>query len=139
MGIISEFGLFWARNEKNVRHLRHHLRSGSSGVYVLYNGSAPVEIGKGHLRSRISEKNRRKGDRREFWDHFSWFLINDKGTEHELEALLMSALPFYLRIFTRQDAGFLSCKPCKEIDPETYLRMPRRISRFHRHRKTRKS
>src|ERR1700679_3605219 len=117
--LVKEYGSLWARNKENIRFFKEHLPSGSTGVYVLFNGSTPVYVGKGHIRGRITSHN--KSAKREFWDHFSWFLIKKSDTEHELEALLITTLPFYLRIFTRQDARFLAHKRCKEKNSYTQL------------------
>jgi len=133
MSTIKKCGTLWARNKNNLEHLLKTVRSGSTGVYVLFNGSAPVYVGKGHIRSRITSHAR--STKRAFWDHFSWFVVNNKKREHDLEALLIVTLPFYLRIFTRQDAKFLGCKRLKEADPTASLRMPKSIARFHRPRR----
>jgi len=133
MSMIRQWGSLWARNQDNLGHLVRSVRRGSTGVYVLFNGSAPVYVGKGHIRSRI--KTHARSTKRAFWDHFTWFVINESRCEHDLEALLINTLPFYLRIFTRQDAKFPHRKPIKQVEPKTALRMPKSISRFHRPRK----
>jgi hypothetical protein len=54
VNLVHSFGEMWARNPKNI-NLIPDSRSpkGGEGIYVLYDGSVPVYVGKGYIRSRI--------------------------------------------------------------------------------------
>jgi len=98
--LVEEYGEMWARNDENIQAIPGS-RAGGLGVYVLYDGSMPVYIGKGNLRQRI--RNARSSNRRgEFWDHFSWYVIPDSDLRHDVEVLFLRGLPSYLRSLTRQ-------------------------------------
>jgi hypothetical protein len=105
MELIKKFGERWARNPKNIGSEDIPGSSaGGQGVYVLYDGSTPVYIGKGNIRQRLREAN--KDRRKNSWDHFSWYVIKDKSLRHDVEVLLIRMLPFYLRHLTRQRGHF---------------------------------
>jgi len=107
MHLIEEYGTFWTKNPQNMKKYRTLVRSKNSGVYVLYNGSAPVYVGRGQIKRRVSKRNREGSSKSRYWDHFSWFLVDNEDIERELEALLLKILPFYLRCLNRQKAQFL--------------------------------
>lgn len=74
---------------------------GGRGIYILFDGSTPVYVGRGNIRQRVrsaSESERRGA----WWDHFSWYLVPNAKQQRELEALLLRMLPPFLRILTRQ-------------------------------------
>jgi hypothetical protein len=75
------------------------------GVYILYDGSMPVYIGRGRLISRIKRAKNSK-TRGQCWDHFSWFAIPNRRFEADVEALLLRMLPFYLRSLNKQRTHF---------------------------------
>ena len=50
MQIVNRYGTMWARNVKNIKWIWAHTR-GWQGVYILYDGSMPVYVGKGHIAS----------------------------------------------------------------------------------------
>jgi hypothetical protein len=106
MQLIEEFGERWARNSKNITD-KHMYEKGKDrqGVYILYDGSTPVYIGKGNIpqRLRASAKHRRRKDS---WDHFSWYVIKNERLRHDLEVLLIRMLPIYLRHLARQRGHF---------------------------------
>jgi len=134
--LIKEYGTFWARNHENMEAYTSRLRKKhAGGIYVLYNGSAPVYIGKGHIRSRVTKRHR-SGSKSAYWDHFSWFVVNDENIEHELEALLLKTLPFYLRCLNLQEARFDhdKRKKCRERKAETSLKRPKSVAAFCRSR-----
>jgi hypothetical protein len=110
--LVRRYGTRWARNADNLARLRQepHL----SGVYVLYDGSTPVYIGRGRIASRIRQAHRstRRG---QSWDHFSWYGLT-KGFEAEVEALLLTMLPFYLRSLNQQRARFVGVKPTEQAN-----------------------
>jgi hypothetical protein len=106
MELIEKFGERWARNSKNIEDESIPGKSsGGHGVYILYDGSTPVYIGKGNIRQRLRDAvtdERRKDS----WDHFSWYVIKDKTLAHDVEVLLIRMLPLYLRHLTRQRGHF---------------------------------
>lgn len=101
MRVVSKFGEMWARNPGNIGHIPRSKEDGGKGVYVLYDGSMPVYVGKGNLHSRIygARVSRRRG---QLWDHFSWYALADRKMMHDIEALVLRMLPPYLRSLTRQ-------------------------------------
>jgi len=131
MDLIKEYGSFWARNPENIREYRELVRSKASGVYVLYSGSAPVYVGKGHVKTRVTKRDR-GGSKSPYWDHFSWFLVDNSNIEHELEALLLKVLPFYLRSLNKQTAHFRGAKKREDHHPQTCLKLPKSLSALNR-------
>lgn len=106
MGLIKQFGERWARNSENIKYKRMPgKRKGGQGIYVLYDGSTPVYIGKGNIRARLiaADKDKRRKDS---WDHFSWYVIKDEILRHDVEVLLIRMLPAYLRHLQRQRGHF---------------------------------
>ena len=101
--LVSQYGTLWARNDTNIKALR--ARGDLFGVYILSDGSMPVYIGRGKLSGRLA-KHRLSKRRGQYWDHFSWFAIPDRRKEGDVEALLLTMLPFYLRSLNRQRAKF---------------------------------
>jgi hypothetical protein len=126
MGFVPEYGVFWARNPKNIARLRAVLRK-STGVYSLFSGSAPVYIGKGYIRKRVRKRDGRTS-KGLCGDHFSWFTLNNGKVEHDIEALLLKTLPFYLRSLNKQSAHFLDATKHVDKNPETHLKLPKLIS-----------
>jgi hypothetical protein len=104
MQLIREFGERWTRNSLRHEDIRGQ-SIGGHGVYILYDGSTPVYIGKGNIRSRLraSDKSKRRKDS---WDHFSWYVIKNKKLMHDVEVLLIRILPPFLRHLTRQGGRF---------------------------------
>lgn len=131
MGLIKEYGTFWARNPENIREYKSLVRGRASGVYVLYSSSAPVYVGKGRIKSRVTKRDR-GGSKSPYWDHFSWFLVDNSNIEHELEALLLKALPFYLRGLNKQTAHFLDATKRKDHHPHACLKLPKSLSALNR-------
>jgi hypothetical protein len=110
MELIKQFGERWARNSGNIKDKRMPgKKKGGQGVYILYDGSTPVYIGKGNIRARVisADKDKRRKDS---WDHFSWYVIKDKSLIHDVEVLLIRMLPIYLRHLTRQRGHFKAGK-----------------------------
>ena len=139
--LIQEYGTLWARNPENMRRYTSLLeKKHAGGIYVLYNGSTPVYVGKGHIRRRVTKRDH-GGSKSKYWDHFSWFVVNDKSFEHELEALLLKVLPFYLRCLNLQAAKFLrdSHKKHREKkgNSKVALARPKSLAAFYRTRKLR--
>ena len=112
MALISKFGEMWARNTDNIEAIPGS-KEGGQGVYVLYDGSMPVYVGKGNIRQRV--RRARQSERRgQLWDHFSWYVLHDPALMDELEALLLRMLPFQLRVLNRQLAKFPDAEKLKE-------------------------
>jgi hypothetical protein len=104
MALIHQFGEMWARNAENIKDLPGS-SDGGQGVYILYDGSTPVYVGKGNIRQRLrgADKSRRRGNS---WNHFSWYVLKDKRLIHDAEVLLIRILPLFLRYLTRQSGHF---------------------------------
>jgi hypothetical protein len=109
MHIVTKYGSMWARNEKNIRKVPGSKEDGQ-GVYVLFDGSMPVYVGKGNIRQRIRghRTSARKG---QLWDRFSWYVLADKKMMHDIEVLMLSILPTYLRALTKQGGHFRKAMP----------------------------
>jgi hypothetical protein len=105
MALIDQFDEMRARNAKNIKDVPGS-SEGGQGVYILYDGSAPVNVGKGNIRQRLrrSDTSNRRGNS---WNYFSWYIIKDKNLIHDVEVLLIRILPLYLRYLTRQTGRFL--------------------------------
>lgn len=99
--IVTRYGSMWARNLPNIKAIERE----ALGVYVLCDGSMPVYIGKGRLRSRL-KKHRTSRSKGQTWDHFTWFQIEDARNRSEVEALLVRMLPHYLRVLNRARPKF---------------------------------
>lgn len=100
MSLIKQYGRMWARNLDNIERIPGHT-DGGLGVYVLYDGSTPIYVGMGNIRQRIRQ-HRQHSRRGKMWDHFSWYVPTDPAHMRDIEALLLSTLPFYLRALNRQ-------------------------------------
>lgn len=125
MALIREFGEGWARNSDNIKDKRMPgRRKGGQGVYILYDGSTPVYIGKGNIRQRLTAATKSKR-RQKSWDHFSWYVIKNKSFIHDVEVLLIRMLPTYLRHLTRQRGHF---KGARSTDQKRSNRIPEYIT-----------
>jgi len=98
-------GEMWARNAKNIKDVPARTKGGQ-GVYILYDGSTPVYVGKGNIQSRLRNANKKGKRRGNAWDYFSWYILKDQGLIHDVEVLLLRILPPYLRYMTRQGGKF---------------------------------
>jgi hypothetical protein len=131
MRLVRKFGEMWARNLENINQIPHP-KQGATGVYILYDGSMPVYVGKGHLRHRINGARRSK-TRGQFWDHFSWYIIRNEDVIHDTEALFLRMLPPYLRSLTKQSGHFMNAVEKYETNQVAEL-----ISRRVRKKKTKR-
>jgi hypothetical protein len=113
MRLVCKFGEMWARNLPNINRIPG-TKQGGQGVYILYDGSMPVYVGKGNMRSRIRGARRSKV-RGQFWDHFSWYVLDDRKMIHDTEVLFLRMLPSYLRSLTKQKGKFLDAERVKEF------------------------
>jgi hypothetical protein len=116
MRLVRKFGEMWAKNLENIEKIPGS-KQGGQGVYILYDGSLPVYVGKGNIRSRVRGA-RRSRTRGEFWDRFSWYVIKNKQVTHDTEALILRMLPPCLRSLTRQSGHFLHAHPEPEAKHE---------------------
>jgi len=116
MGLIHQFGEMWARTPKNIKNIRAALKKPArAGVYILYDGATPVYIGKGNIPYRLEKATRNK--RKNFWDHFSWYVIKDQALMHDVEVLLLRALPPYLHFLNGQSGNFINEPPATDQHP----------------------
>ena len=101
MALIKQFGLHWPRNAENLEEIED-VAGHKSGVYVLYHGAMPVYIGRGAISARLRSHGKEGSKKEQFWDRFSWFVVDHAKQERELESLLLEALPFYVRSLNKQ-------------------------------------
>lgn len=106
MKIVTRYGTMWPRNREHLDRLE---KFAGQGVYILFDGSMPMYIGKGDIPSRIRKAHRSKR-RGQMWDHFSWYVIGEKRLIHDVEALMLRILPPNLRSLTQQGANFVSAQ-----------------------------
>jgi len=106
-GIVGRYGKWWTRVPANLKQLGRKDLKNVTGIYALYNGTMPVYIGKGKFSTQIRshDSNRKKSP---FWEHFSWYEINGKGRDKEIESLFLKILPFYVRSLNRMGGKFPS-------------------------------
>jgi hypothetical protein len=112
--LISHRGEMWARNTANIEAVSGRTKGGK-GIYILFDGSTPVYVGRGNIRHRIQEARKDK-TRGQCWDHFSWYGVPNKQNEQELEALLLRMLPPHLRMLNRQRGKLYGAKKCFSQD-----------------------
>ena len=104
MALVTKYGRMWARNEENFKKLRKD-EPKLKGLYILYDGTMPVYVGRGWILTRL-EKARKSRTRRRFWDYFSWYAIPDEDLQKDTEALLIKTLPYYLRLLNKKNESF---------------------------------
>jgi len=124
MHLMREFGEMWARNSENIEDENIPGRNkGGQGVYILYEGSTPVYIGKGNIRQRLrgADESARRGSS---WNYFSWYVIKDKSLIHDVEVLLLRMLPPHLRRLNRQRGHF---RGVHSTDPNPKHNVPKQI------------
>jgi hypothetical protein len=114
MRMVAKYGTMWARNTENIRKIPN-VRAGGVGIYVLYDGSMPLYVGKGNIKHRVTDARRSKR-RGQLWDRFSWYAVADPKMMHDLEVLLLRILPRYLRALTRQEGHFLKAQRIMQKD-----------------------
>jgi len=113
---MHSFGEMWARNLKNISLIPGKKTPGrGEGIYILYDGSLPVYVGKGYIKGRL-RKARLSKSRGPFWDHFSWYVLRNPNLIHDTEVLILRMLPPYLRSLTKQTGHFLGVKSAKELE-----------------------
>jgi hypothetical protein len=103
----------WARNPKNIKAIPGS-REGGQGVYILFDGSMPVYVGKGNIRQRITSHQTKGWG--QLWDRFSWYVLADSEMMHDTEVLLLKMLPQFLRSLNKQGGGFRKAKRVGQED-----------------------
>jgi len=118
MRIVRRYGTMWARAKENI----DKIPKGGRGVYILFDGSMPMYVGKGNIKSRIKDSSKHRR-RKHLWDRFSWYTIKSAAMMHDIEALMLRILPPNLRFLNRQSGNFKNAKrilPAKsQADPIT--------------------
>jgi hypothetical protein len=134
--LVTRYGKLWPRNLHSLQELEHRLGHDVEGIYVLYDGSMPVYVGKGEILSRLV-RHRDSNTRSKFWDYFSWFEVPDADLQHEAEALLLKVLPYYLRLLNRQQAHFQNAESImlKASTPPDFVQKPRFVKIAKRKKK----
>lgn len=112
MQIVTQYGTMWARNAENIGKIPGS-RKGGLGVYILFDGSMPMYVGKGKIKRRIIGASTSKR-RRQLWDHFSWYAIKNPAMMHDIEVLMFRILPPNLRSLTRQGGNFKGATPIRQ-------------------------
>lgn len=130
MQVVKTYGTMWAKNKKNIQKVPSS-SSGGVGIYVLFDGSTPVYVGKGNLRQRI-KKARASRRRGQLWDRFSWYALRDPNMMHDIEVLIVKLLPPYLRSLTRQQGHFQRAERIPEADKRYVDYITRRVSRRYK-------
>ena len=112
MQIVTRYGTMWARNAENIAKIPGS-SDGGLGVYILFDGSMPMYVGKGKIRRRIigASRSERRG---QLWDHFSWYAIKNPHMMHDIEVLMLRILPPNLRSLTRQGGNFKNGSPVRQ-------------------------
>jgi hypothetical protein len=146
MGLINAFGMFWSRDrvywKSTMPRLLGVQQSGSApvnftvqaGVYVLYDGSRPIYVGKvteARMGLRLFEHTRDRLTGR--WDRFSWFGVRGVRDDGELTPLPTSGIALVSLIATmealliegleppqnrRQGEGFNAVEFIQVTDPD---------------------
>jgi hypothetical protein len=103
MQIVTQYGTMWARNAENIDQIPDGKKG--RGVYILFDGSMPMYVGKGQIKNRVlgASTSKRRG---QLWDHFSWYAIENPQMMHDIEVLMLRILPPNLRSLTRQGGNF---------------------------------
>jgi hypothetical protein len=128
----------WARDIKNINKIPgSKTPRGGEGVYILYDGSMPVYVGKGNIKSRI-RRTRRSKTRGQFWDHFSWYVLDDSEMIHETEVLILRMLPPYLRSLTKQKGHFLKAVRDRNDEEKIAEFISRKLPKRRNRRKRKK-
>jgi hypothetical protein len=110
-------GEYWCREKKNFLAIKNTYQN-PVGLYALYSGLTPVYFGKGRIASRLRNHDK-SGSRGRYWDHFSWYKIEEKEILQDLEILLLRILPVYLHMLNRQRGKFLGSTKAKQAGGRT--------------------
>src|SRR5271168_2232277 len=99
--LVHEHGIAWPRNDNNLRKIKKEIGK-KTGVYVLAHGAMPMYVVKGQIAKRVRGHARPGSSKTKYWDHFSWFVLDNPPFESQLEVILLRSLPFYVRSLNRQ-------------------------------------
>jgi len=127
--VVTQYGTMWARNKENINRIPKS-GQGGRGVYILFDGSMPVYVGKGDIRQRIIEAKRSKR-RGQLWDRFSWYVLSDPKMMHDIEVLILRMFPRYLRALTRQEGNFEDAKRVRQADKAHVDYISRKVQNSH--------
>lgn len=105
MRVVSRYGTMWPRNAENIQKVPKR----NEGVYILFDGSMPMYVGKGNIKWRIQDACKSKR-RHQLWDHFNWYSFKNPRLMHDIEVLMLRLLPPNLRSLTRQGGNFVRAK-----------------------------
>ena len=101
-------------NPANIKRIPTSRDENGKGVYILFDGSMPVYVGKGNIRTRITKAPR--GRKKQLWDRFSWFAVNNQRMMHDIEVLMIKMLPHYLRSLNQQGGHFAKSKKAHDAE-----------------------
>jgi hypothetical protein len=132
MRVVRQYGTMWARNDDNIGKIPSSGKGGR-GVYVLFDGSMPMYVGKGNIKSRIKEATKSQR-RKNLWDHFSWYSIKNVAMTHDIEALMLRILPPNLRFLTRQSGNFTKAKRMSQSKNRQVVWVSRKLQNKRRRR-----
>ncbi len=112
--VVTSYGTMWARNSENIRKIPSS-KKGGKGVYIMFDGSMPVYVGKGNIKTRIgrAKSSERRG---QFWDRFSWYAVEDQSLVHDIESLILRMLPPVLRMLNQQEGKFKDASRIKQVN-----------------------
>ncbi|HXA78706.1 MAG TPA: hypothetical protein VNV41_16345 [Candidatus Acidoferrales bacterium] len=122
--IVRRYGTMWARNEANIAKTEKV----GFGVYVLFDGSMPMYVGKGEIYKRVKEACRSRR-RQNLWDHFSWYSFKNARLMHDIEVLMLRILPPNLRSLTRQGGNFVRPRRVVKQDDPQAIPITRKVDR----------
>jgi len=129
--LVTKYGSFWAKNEKNLAKLRKEAKD-LRGVYILYCGWFPIYVGLGDLVSRITKRQNSKSKP---WDRFTWIAIENYSHARELEAIFLRSLPFYLRLNNKQAAHLPGVHSTREEDrTPVVIKLPKMTPKGRSHK-----
>jgi hypothetical protein len=112
--VITAYGTMWARNKQNIAKIPSS-KKGGKGVYIMFDGSMPVYVGKGNIKTRI-QRAKQSEKRAQFWDRFSWYAIGDQSLVHDIESLILRMLPPVLRMLNKQEGKFKDATRVKQAN-----------------------
>src|SRR5713101_6983607 len=107
--VVAHYGTMWARNTDNIGRVPLSKEPGGKGIYILFDGSMPLYVGKGNISARLKSARRSKR-RGQLWDSFNWYGLADPKMMHDSEVLTLRMFPRCLRSLTQQDGHFVEAE-----------------------------
>ncbi len=134
--LVSEHGFAWPRNQQNLKKLKKEIGK-KKGVYVLAHGAMPMYVGKGQIAKRVIAHARPGSSKGQYWDYFSWFVIEETGLEGEVEVILLRSLPFYVRSLNKQTGSLDKKKRKKPVSKQRpdWVELPRLVPKRKKKKK----